>query len=71
MALTLTITIDDADVERYIEVINELNIINDVKVEPITLDMLNQNPDLQKDLALNISGVWEGELDEAYEDLFE
>ena len=65
MALTLSITLDDEQIETY------LKIVNNGESDPITPDMLYQNPELQQDLADMIVGVWDGDLYDAYDELFE
>jgi len=57
--------LDDEQIETY------LKVINDGSNEPITPDMLYQNPELQQDLADTVVGIFQDEIYTAYDDLFE
>lgn len=52
MALTVTVTLDDSDVQRFIDLYNE-----DAGTD-ITIDMLNQNPELQEAIASDMASFW-------------
>lgn len=65
MSLTLTITLDDSDVERFIEMFNE-----DAETE-ITPAMIYQNPDLHIAMTEDMVAFWLDTLEEDASNAYE